>query len=138
MTRKNTKLLAVFCNGPAGYLQSPLLQLHDDLLIAQGRSLGFAADHFPDRPLDHLVAHGGAVGVLETGSEKIAHLEETLGSLHVFPRDSATNRCDMQPHGIGNLRHDQRLEGRGPPFKELFLPGDDLITDRKKGLLSLL
>jgi hypothetical protein len=44
----------------------------------------------------------------------------------------------MDPYSIGYLSHNQGLESGWPMEKKLLLPGNNLISDFKKGLLPLL
>ena len=99
---------------------------------------GLAVNHPAYRGLHRLVAHGGAVGILEPRSEKVLHLEEALRRLHVLPRDGAADGRHMDTDCIGDLGHDQRLQRTRPLTEKLLLTRDDLVADRQEGLLTLL
>src|SRR6266513_4822452 len=136
--REDAELIAVFCHGPAGDLDTLLREHLHDLLVGE-RVLGILVGHH----LLNLRADGAGACVLPGGDREAARKEElerqeAPGRLDILFVRHTTHGALVHADDVRDLTQRQRLQILDALLEELALPIDDEVHDLEHGLAALL
>jgi len=123
------ELGAVLGDSAAFDLDAGLLELRDDLVVAEGLALILGIDDLLDLGLDAVPAEGLSVGELCAAGEEPAQREDPARGLNPLFIDGAADGGGVAAEAGGQIAHAQDLEMLLALVKEVALRLDDGLGD---------